>query len=133
MHRPPLTHRVSIVSQFRVLLPRAGLYRTLIAFAPFLGALLIAISRLEDYRHDVFDVVVGSSLGLSISYFSWRRYYPALSSRNCPDPYPARPDDGGTGRFGRIRDDEEMIGNAREFELSEDESSYPMSAQRGIS
>lgn len=105
-------------------LPRAGLYNSLIAFSPFLGALLIAISRLEDYRHDVFDVVVGSSLGLAIAYLSWRRYYPALSSSNCKDPYPADADENGLGKFGRVKDEEEMIGNAREFAIDDGNQRY---------
>lgn len=110
------------------------MHNTLIAFSPFLGALLIAISRLEDYRHDVFDVVIGSLLGLCISYFSWRRWYPALSSKNCKEPYSAHPDENGFAKFGKVRDEEEMVGNAREFELSEDEGpSYPMNTLRGNS
>ncbi|GAB7349388.1 hypothetical protein MBLNU459_g8511t1 [Dothideomycetes sp. NU459] len=120
-----------LISQFRVLQPRAGLLRTLIAFSPFIGALLIALSRLEDYRHDVFDVVVGSLLGLSVSYFSWRRYYPALSSPQCKDPYPAHVEETGLGKFGRLRDEEEMVGNAHEFELEDDEGRYLYSGQRG--
>jgi len=118
------------VSQLRVFLPRAGLHNTLISFSPFLAAALVAISRLEDYRHDVFDVVVGSCLGLSISYFSWRRYYPALSSPNCKEPFSAEADDNSLGRFGRIRDEEEMIGNAREFDLPNDELRYSMTGLR---
>jgi diacylglycerol diphosphate phosphatase/phosphatidate phosphatase len=112
------------VSQLRVFLPRAGLYKTLIAFAPFLAALLIAISRLEDYRHDVFDVVIGSCLGLTISYHSWRRYYPSLSSSSCHEPYSAHADDGGHAKFNRIRDEEDMVGDAREYEMTEGDGLY---------
>lgn len=57
---------------------------------PLLGAALIAISRCEDYRHDVYDVTVGSLLGISIAYFSYRRYYPPLRSSTCDVPYPSR-------------------------------------------
>ncbi|KAL1306049.1 hypothetical protein AAFC00_004175 [Neodothiora populina] len=116
-----------MMSQFRVCLPRAGLGKTLLAVSPFLGALLIAVTRLEDYRHDVFDVVVGSLIGLCISYLSWRRYYPALSSAKCSEPHKAHADETTHSRFGRVRDEEEMIGNAREFELSEDESRNSLS------
>lgn len=112
-----------LISQLRVLLPRAGLASSVIAFCPFLPALLIAISRLEDYRHDVFDVVVGSGLGLCVAYWSWRRYYPALSSVHCSEPYGARAVEdvnAGLGKFGRVRDEEDNLGSPGQYELSED-------------
>lgn len=70
--------------------PRTDLARVLVALAPLMGAALIAISRLEDYRHDVFDVTCGSLLGLSTAYFSYRRYYPSLRLAKCDEPYPSR-------------------------------------------
>lgn len=106
------------------------MWRTLIAFSPFVGAFLIAASRLEDYRHDVFDVVVGSLLGLSVAYFTWRKYYPALSSQHCKDPFPAHEEESAVGTFGRLRDEEEIVGGAGEFELSDDETRYQYSGPR---
>lgn len=88
----------------------------MVAFSPFLGAALIAISRLEDYRHDVFDVVVGSALGLSIGYGCWRRWFPALSSRGCDEPHAAFEEGGEHGVFERIRDEEEMLGQGFEMQ-----------------
>lgn len=117
------------LSQFSILHPRAGLYRTLVAFSPFLGAALIAISRLEDYRHDVFDVVVGSVLGLSISFGVWRRWFPALSSRTCAEPYDAIEAEGTSSMFERIRDEEEMVG-ADGFEMTSREGGYLGTAVR---
>ncbi len=73
-----------------VLRPRADLARVLLAFSPLLGAALIAISRCEDYRHDVYDVTVGSLLGAFLAYFSYRRYFPPLRSGRCHLPYPSR-------------------------------------------
>lgn len=49
---------------------------------------MIAMSRLADYRHDVYDVTFGSLLGMFMAYFSYRRYYPALRSIDCDTPYP---------------------------------------------
>jgi diacylglycerol diphosphate phosphatase / phosphatidate phosphatase len=72
--------------------PRTDLARVLIALAPLIGAALIAISRLEDYRHDVFDVTCGSLLGMLVAYFSYRRYYPSLRLARCDEPYPSRND-----------------------------------------
>ncbi|KAI4765290.1 PAP2-domain-containing protein [Aureobasidium sp. EXF-3400] len=109
-----------LISQFRILHPRAGLYRTLVAFSPFLGAALIAISRLEDYRHDVFDVVVGSGLGLGVGYGCWRRWFPALSSQGCAEPHAAFEDGEEQTVFERIRDEEEMMGQGFEMQGRDD-------------
>ncbi len=70
--------------------PRTDLARVLVALAPLLGAALVAISRLEDYRHDVFDVTCGSLLGMLVAYFSYRRYFPSVRLTNCDQPYPSR-------------------------------------------
>lgn len=42
-----------------------------IAVLPALGALLITISRTEDYRHDVYDVSTGSLIGMAITYYCY--------------------------------------------------------------
>jgi diacylglycerol diphosphate phosphatase / phosphatidate phosphatase len=70
--------------------PRTDLVRVLVALAPLMGAAWIAISRLEDYRHDVFDVTCGSFLGMLMAYFSYRRYYPSLRVAKCDKPHPSR-------------------------------------------
>lgn len=46
---------------------------------PTLGAALIAISRIMDARHHPFDVISGSSLGMTMAYISYRQYFPPLS------------------------------------------------------
>jgi diacylglycerol diphosphate phosphatase/phosphatidate phosphatase len=89
----------------------------LLALAPLLGAALIAISRCEDYRHDVYDVTVGSVLGLSVAYYTYRRYYPPLRSSKCATPYPNPADS--QGGFTKIKDEEERIRGAGEFELDD--------------
>ena len=77
---------------------------------------MIAISRCEDYRHDVYDVTIGSLLGMSIAYFSYRRYYPRLRSSNCDEPFSSRAENEG---FGKVKDDEEAVRRAEEFNLDE--------------
>ncbi|KAH9981373.1 PAP2-domain-containing protein [Lactifluus volemus] len=57
---------------------------------PLLGATLVAISRLMDYRHHWQDVVVGSALGISTAYFSYRQYFPSLASKLSHLPYAPR-------------------------------------------
>ena len=90
---------------------------------------MIAISRLEDYRHDVFDVVSGSTLGLAIAYFNWRRYYPSLVSRDCDEPYSLVPSNGtasSTAAFQRVRDEEEEVEGSyvRDYEAARAEDRY---------
>ncbi|KAI9814980.1 MAG: hypothetical protein M1826_002112 [Phylliscum demangeonii] len=95
--------------QMRVFRPKTDLVRVLIAFAPLLGAGLIAISRCEDYRHDVYDVSVGSLLGIFVAYFAYRRCYPPLRSQSCNVPYPSRQtavERGGVDRDGRGAEDD---------------------------
>lgn len=87
---------------------RGDLGKVLVCLTPLLGAAMIAISRCQDYRHDVYDVCTGALLGWTIAYWSYRRYWPHLASSRCSEPYPgpglARRDD---AAYGRIRDEEE--------------------------
>ncbi|KAM0274836.1 hypothetical protein ACHAPA_000942 [Fusarium lateritium] len=82
------------------------LSRALVCLLPLIGAGLVAISRCEDYRHDVYDVCVGSALGMSVAYWSYRRHFPRLSSQKCDEPYP-RPGVDTQPGWQRITDDEE--------------------------
>lgn len=113
-----------LAGQMHVFRPRVDLARVLISLAPLVGAALIAVSRLEDYRHDVGDVTCGSLLGLFISYFTYRRYYPSLRKPRCEIPYPNPADDSnfaGSGKgYGRVKDEEERIGGAEDFDIGGD-------------
>ena len=91
-----------------ILRPRADLARVLIVLAPLIGAALIAISRCEDYRHDVYDVTIGSLLGMSVAVFSYRRYYPRLTSAHCDTPFAIRADDA-AGGFRKLKDEEARV------------------------
>lgn len=100
-----------LAGQMHVFRPHTDLARVLLALAPLLGAVLIAISRCEDYRHDVYDVTVGSLLGMTIAFLSYRRYYPQLRAPHCDEPYLLR-DDTTHGRgYGKIKDEESRIGS----------------------
>ena len=56
-------------------------------FAPLLVAALVAVSRLDDYRHHWQDVLLGSLLGIFIAYLSYRTFFPALTQPGCSLPY----------------------------------------------
>jgi len=112
-----------LAGQLRVFRPRTDLARVLLALVPLLGAALIAISRCEDYRHDVYDVTVGSILGFLIARFSYRRYYPALKSSKCDTPYPVPSESTMVnGKQTKGKDEEEVIASAGQFEIGEDDS-----------
>ncbi|EDR07742.1 uncharacterized protein LACBIDRAFT_298246 [Laccaria bicolor S238N-H82] len=61
-----------------------------LSLTPFAGAALVAISRTMDYRHHWHDVLVGSIIGTVLAYFSYRQYYPSLSSELSHRPYSPR-------------------------------------------
>jgi diacylglycerol diphosphate phosphatase/phosphatidate phosphatase len=126
--------------QMHVFRPRTDLTKALLAVSPLIGAALIAISRCEDYRyvlchvcdtiksnhvcsHDVYDVTCGSILGMSVAYFSYRRYYPRLHSSKCDEPFPSRESSFNAG-FAKIKTDEEAVRGPEDFELSDDEHDH---------
>ena len=113
--------------------PRTDLARVLLALAPLIGAALIAISRCEDYRHDVYDVTVGSILGILVANFSYRRYYPGLKSSRCDTPYPSRAETALVNGFGKVKDEEERIqsaGNSALDDIEEDSEYVPLQSAR---
>ena len=93
--------------------PRTDLARFMLALSPLIGAALIAISRCEDYRHDVYDVTVGSIFGLLLAYFSYKRYFPGLISTHCDMPYPSRSETATMNGYSKMKDEEERISSVR--------------------
>lgn len=122
-----------LAGQCHVFRPRTDFARVLLALAPILGAALIAISRCEDYRHDVYDVTTGSLIGMLMAYFTYRRYYPPLRGNKCDTPFPNRADVADGRGFRKLKDDEERVRSAMDCEIeeSDDETeTHPLSSMR---
>lgn len=97
-----------LAGQFSVFRPGADLVRACAAFSATILAGYIAISRLEDYRHDYADVTVGSWIGILCAYFSYRRYFHPLRSVRCNEPYKIPSEENGyEGVKGEDHDDED--------------------------
>ncbi|KAG2176776.1 hypothetical protein INT44_007440 [Umbelopsis vinacea] len=80
-------------------------WKSFLVMVPIMGAILVAISRIMDYRHHPWDVIFGSflgksslsnffilglSFGFAAAYFSYHQYYPLLSARDCHVPFEPR-------------------------------------------
>ncbi|KAK1970015.1 PAP2 superfamily protein [Colletotrichum sublineola] len=57
---------------------RPALWKIAITFAPLLGALLIACSLTIDQAHNWYDIVVGSAIGTTVAFGSYRGCYAAV-------------------------------------------------------
>lgn len=51
------------------------IYLLIVAFVPIATAMFISISRWFDYRHDGFDIISGSLLGMFTAWFGFRWYH----------------------------------------------------------
>jgi diacylglycerol diphosphate phosphatase/phosphatidate phosphatase len=69
---------------------RGHVLKAWLTVIPLFGAALVAVSRTMDYRHHWQDVLAGSFLGILTAYFSYRLYYPSLSSEHAHLPYAPR-------------------------------------------
>ncbi|AMD19195.1 HBR294Wp [Eremothecium sinecaudum] len=58
-----------------------GSWRKAVSFVPLLGATYIGLSRTQDYRHHLLDVLLGAILGAWMAWWWYRRFFPALDSR----------------------------------------------------
>ncbi|KAK6904475.1 hypothetical protein I204_06921 [Kwoniella mangroviensis CBS 8886] len=65
-------------------------YKSWLLLAPLSCASLITISRTMDYRHHATDVIAGSLIGIAGAWYSYRQYYPPISSPQSYKPYSPR-------------------------------------------
>ncbi|KAG0065338.1 hypothetical protein BGZ89_008403 [Linnemannia elongata] len=64
--------------------------KPVLLFMPIVAAILVAISRIQDYRHSGTDVTWGAIIGIIFAVFSYLQYYPSPTSRNSHIPHPCR-------------------------------------------
>jgi diacylglycerol diphosphate phosphatase/phosphatidate phosphatase len=69
---------------------RGHIYKSIIVLAPLILAALIAISRVDNYRHHWQDVTVGAIIGTVFAVFSYRQYYPSLGVKKSANPFAPR-------------------------------------------
>ncbi|SCU87956.1 LADA_0E07272g1_1 [Lachancea dasiensis] len=79
-----------LAGQLLVQNPAVSQIRKALAFLPLVGAVTIALSRTEDYRHHFVDVILGSCLGMFFAYNAYFAYFPGLS---CEVPFKPLLDD----------------------------------------
>ncbi|KAF9945552.1 hypothetical protein BGZ72_001245 [Mortierella alpina] len=64
--------------------------KSVILIIPILAAILVAITRVQNYRHSGIDVTWGAIIGILFAVFSYLQYYPVLTSAECQVPFPPR-------------------------------------------
>ncbi|KAF9429073.1 hypothetical protein BGZ76_001860 [Entomortierella beljakovae] len=62
----------------------------IILVVPVLAAMLIAITRVQDYRHAAIDVTWGGIIGIIFAIFAYHQYYPAIYAKKSHIPHPPR-------------------------------------------
>lgn len=75
-----------VAGQLHVFARKGYTYKLyLVGIFPLVAA-LISITRISDYRHHWEDVLVGALMGIFMSYFCYRFYFPKLSDPKCHLP-----------------------------------------------
>ncbi len=67
--------------------PGVEYFRLVIAALPTGAALYIAITRTENYKHHVTDVIAGALLGTLVSWLTYRKFFPSIFSKRCYAAY----------------------------------------------
>ncbi|KAF9915286.1 hypothetical protein BX616_006512 [Lobosporangium transversale] len=75
-----------MAGKMRVFDRRGYSLKVVLLIVPILAALLVSISRIQDYRHAGVDVTWGGIIGIIFAIFAYLQYYPSPTS-----PYPDVP------------------------------------------
>ncbi|EGG09471.1 uncharacterized protein MELLADRAFT_34423 [Melampsora larici-populina 98AG31] len=67
--------------------PERRVVNPIFSLLPLILASWISISRTMDYRHHWEDVVIGGLLGMLMAWFSYRMYYPSITSQDSHEPF----------------------------------------------
>ncbi|KAF9943348.1 hypothetical protein BGZ67_000027 [Mortierella alpina] len=85
-----LTTMFTQVIKMNVFDRRGYSLKGVILIVPIFGALLVAITRVQDSRHAGIDVTWGSIIGIIFATFAYHQYYPVLTAKRCHVPHPPR-------------------------------------------
>lgn len=66
---------------------RGHVAKLALVLAPLLGALLVGLSRVDDYWHHWQDVFAGAFLGMTMAALCYHQFFPSLYNVNCMGPY----------------------------------------------
>lgn len=75
-----------LCGQLKVTRPQVGAWRWAVSFIPTMGAMLIALSRVQDYRHHFVDVFLGLVIGSCIAVWLYFRIFPSIGDRLSHQP-----------------------------------------------
>ncbi|KAF9400525.1 hypothetical protein BGX21_004114 [Mortierella sp. AD011] len=64
--------------------------KVVVLVIPVVAALMVAISRVQDYRHAAIDVTWGSIIGIIFAILAYHQYYPSVTAARSHVPHPPR-------------------------------------------
>ncbi|KAF9103656.1 hypothetical protein BGX27_010482 [Mortierella sp. AM989] len=64
--------------------------KSVILVVPIVAAMLVAISRVQDYRHSAIDITWGAIIGIIFAIFAYHQYYPSITATRSQVPHPPR-------------------------------------------
>jgi len=79
-----------IAGQIHLLDKKCYIWKFVVVTIPYIFSVVVAMSRVFDYRHNWEDVFAGGLLGLVIGTITYFYYFPSLLDPNCDIPYQNR-------------------------------------------
>jgi len=76
-----------IAGQINLMDKRSFIWKYFVVSIPYLIAIMVALSRVFDYRHHWQDVTIGSILGAFFGVITYYYYFPSLRSPRPDVPY----------------------------------------------